>query len=123
MERKELLCVVQAGTRLQALEEFSTRLCTSDTQLHLVLQLLAENLARMPDYYLPYACQCIVVSTIQFVSVTAFDRKTHSMALHKEATLFPEYRRTRSGIGEAFAFFIWDRKRFPDITAFVQAVP
>lgn len=108
---------------IQALEEFATRLCAGMPQLHPVLTALNEILARMPDYYLPYASQSILISTFQFINACAFERTTADMVLHQDAVLFPEYKRARSGIGEAYAFFVWDKFRFPDITAYVQVVP
>ncbi|KAF7798244.1 hypothetical protein EIP86_009461, partial [Pleurotus ostreatoroseus] len=106
-----------------ALEEFSTRLCAGMPQLHPVLTALNDILSRMPDYYLPYASQSILISTFQFINACAFERTTSSMTLHQDAAMFPEYKRVRSGIGEAYAFFAWDKFRFPDITAYVQVVP
>lgn len=118
-----LMLADDLGVTTQALEEFSTRLCAGMPQLHPVLTALNEILSRMPDYYLPYASQSILISTFQFINACAFERTTENMALHQDAVLFPEYKRARSGIGEAYAFFVWDKFRFPDITAYVQVVP
>ncbi|KAJ3555393.1 hypothetical protein NM688_g2601 [Phlebia brevispora] len=103
--------------------QFATRLCTGKPQLHPLLDRLAEILGGMSDNYLPYVAEAIIVSTIRFVNSTVFDEETKSMALHDQAELFPEYRRTSNGIGEAYAFFVWDKARFPDVCSFVQAVP
>ncbi|KAJ3555390.1 hypothetical protein NM688_g2602 [Phlebia brevispora] len=116
-------CVDDFIPDTRALEEFATRLCAGKPQLDPLLGGLAEVLACMPDFYLPYAAQAIVISTIQFVNSTAFDKNTRSMTLHDHAILFPEYRRIANGIGEAFTVFAWDKHAFPDISSFVQVVP
>ncbi|KAF7790953.1 hypothetical protein EIP86_001912 [Pleurotus ostreatoroseus] len=106
-----------------ALDEFSSRLCAGMPQLHPVLTALNENLSRMSDYYPPYTSQSILISTFQFINACAFERTTSSMALHPDAVMFPGYKRIRSGVGEAYIFFAWDKFRFPDITVYVQIVP
>lgn len=117
-----LLHIDDIDIGIEPLDEFSARLCTASPQLHPALERLAEVLGRMPQYYLPYATQSIIISTIQFLSATALE-KTLLTPLRTEAVLFPEYKRVRSGIGEAYALFIWDKIRFPDISVYVQAIP
>ncbi|KAJ3537796.1 hypothetical protein NM688_g6623 [Phlebia brevispora] len=106
-----------------AAEEFATRLCAGKPQLDPLLDCLAEVLEHMVDCYLPYAAQAIIVSTIQALNFTAFDKDTESMVLHGSAISFPQYRRMANGAGEAYAFFAWDKFTFPDVRSFVQAVP
>ncbi|EMD33752.1 hypothetical protein CERSUDRAFT_117848 [Gelatoporia subvermispora B] len=45
------------------------------------------------------------------------------MALSIQSLAFVEYRRIKTGVGEAYAGYIWDINRFPDEKAFVQAMP
>ncbi|PSS05543.1 hypothetical protein PHLCEN_2v3745 [Hermanssonia centrifuga] len=119
-----LTCLIDdfdVGT--QALEEFGTRLCSGHSQLHPILDCMAKLLGRMPTYFLPYASQSIVISTIQFINATAFDKKTASMSLSDSASSFVEYKRERSGLGEAYGFFAWDKFTFPDISTYVQVIP
>ena len=111
------------NTGIPALEEFSLRLCTGRKQLHPVLDCMAMILGRMPDYYLPYASQSIVISTIQFINATAFDKNTEGMPLVAGSRAFPDYKRDRSGIGEAFGFFAFDKGTFPDLSSHVQVIP
>lgn len=106
----------------EAMEEFSSRLCTGQEQLHPVLDRMAMILGRMPQYYSPYAAQSIVVSTIQFINATAFDKNTETMTPCEGAQSFVDYKRLRSGIGEAYGFFAFDKFTFPDISTHVQVI-
>lgn len=106
---------------IELLNEFSARLCTASPQPHPVLDRLAEVLGRMSQYYPPYSSQSIIISTIQFLSATALEKTVPSP--RAEAVAFTEYKRARSGIGEAYAHFMWDKTRFPTVSAYVQAIP
>ena len=107
----------------EALEEFSLRLCTGKPQLHPVLDRMAALLARMSQLYLPYSAQSIVVSTVQYINITAYEKRTEDMAYYDGSDEFADYKRHRSGIGEAYGFFPFDMQTLPDLQSFVQVIP
>ncbi|THG93778.1 hypothetical protein EW026_g7552 [Hermanssonia centrifuga] len=117
------LCVDDFIVDMHALQEFSTRLNSGLPQLHPVLEYVVDILHRMPEFYLPYACKAIVISTIEFINMTLFEKEIEDMEVCGDALRWVEYKRLRNGIGEAYAFFVWDKFSFPDITTHIQANP
>ena len=71
---------------------FIVRLCTGRRQLHPVLDCMAMVLGRMPQYFLPYAAQSIVISMIQFINATAFELVAEEMPLKEGITSFASYK-------------------------------
>ncbi|PSR80104.1 hypothetical protein PHLCEN_2v6805 [Hermanssonia centrifuga] len=117
------LCVDDFLVDMHALQEFSTRLNSGLPQLHPVLEYVVDILHRMSEFYLPYACKAIVISTIEFINMTLFEKEIEDMEICGDALRWVEYKRLRNGIGEAYAFFVWDKFSFPDITTHIQANP
>lgn len=58
-----------------AVEQFVPRFISGSPQLVHVLDLLAENLRGMPNYYPPYAANGIVSATFDFISAVLFERQ------------------------------------------------
>ena len=108
---------------IEALEEFSVRLCMGKPQLHPVLDRMVDILGRMPDYYLPYATQAIVTSTIQYINITAYEKRTEHTLQSADSDVFADYKRHRSGIGEGYGLFPFDKQTFPKLEDFVQVIP
>jgi len=101
-------------------ERFCTGLAQKDNNM---LGELARIIAAMHKYYPRYAAASISTATLQFVNVSILENTFQDVCLHAESRPFVEYRRARSSIGESYAHFIWEKSRFPDINAYVQAIP
>lgn len=102
---------------------FHQRFYSGSTQFDIPLERFAELLREMPDHFSWFATQGIVTSSLDFVSATLFESESASLVLRGDALPFVDYRRRKSGIGEAFAYFVWEKERFPDVKAYVQAIP
>ncbi len=103
-----------------ALEQFVERLHAGSGQLHPVLDLLAQKLRRMPDYYPPYTATAIFAGTIQFINATLFDKLS---PLRPVSLPFIRYKRARNSLGEVYGLFAWDKANFPDVSVHIQILP
>ncbi|KAH9949258.1 hypothetical protein B0H21DRAFT_820260 [Amylocystis lapponica] len=84
---------------------------------------LVKLLRGMWEHYPRYSASAISSSALQFVNMTLLENETKSAVLSGSARLFLEHRRTLSATAEAYGCFIWEKTRFPDVTAYMQAIP
>lgn len=123
-------CVDDLDIPIDALQQFASRLNNGAPQVHPVLELLVQNLKRMPDFYPNFSATAILAGTIQFVNATLFDKLCQAgpmgssgMSLRSGALPYVRYKRARNSLGEVFALFAWDKHHFPDVTTHIQALP
>lgn len=104
---------------------FQERFQKGEPQPSALLQRFAENLQEMSIHFEPLVANFIVLSSLQFVAATLLERRSelHSLQHCKEAKRWPDYVRDRSGVPEAFAYFIFPRDECPDIGAYMQGIP
>lgn len=113
----------EAGT--DDLAGFQTRFYKGEAQPSALLERFAENLRDMSAYFEPLVTNFIVLSSLQFVNATLLERRGEFLGLQhcSEASGWPDYIRDRSGVPEAFAYFIFPRAQCPDIGAYMQGIP
>ncbi|XP_014551426.1 hypothetical protein COCVIDRAFT_20312 [Bipolaris victoriae FI3] len=104
---------------------FQERFQKGEPQPSALLQRFAENLQEMSIHFEPLVANFIVLSSLQFVAATLLERRSelHSLQHCEEAKRWPDYVRDRSGVPEAFAYFIFPRDECPDIGAYMQGIP
>ncbi|EKM53584.1 uncharacterized protein PHACADRAFT_211257 [Phanerochaete carnosa HHB-10118-sp] len=117
------VCVDDFDTSVDAIAEFAEGFYAGREQLHPLLDLLADNIRRMHEFFHPYGTTVIVTGTVQFVACTLVDRETKAMNLHPSARGYPLYKRFRNGLGEGYSHCIWDKIHFPDVSSYIQAMP
>lgn len=117
------LCVDDLEVDSAALSEFVQRLQTGEQQQHPVLDLLAEKVRRMSDFFHPYAATAILIGTVHFINCTLFEKQTDDIQLHPTALPYVLYKRARNSLGEVYSSFVWDKFNFPDISAHIQVTP
>ncbi|EMD36581.1 hypothetical protein CERSUDRAFT_95867 [Gelatoporia subvermispora B] len=104
--------------------DFHARFCASaacaDEDM---LGQLARCVGKMPEYYPRYGAASIAAAALQFVNVSILENESHDVRLHTHGRSFVEYRRVRSSIAEAYAHFVWEKSRFPDVNVYIQAIP
>ncbi|GJE84887.1 terpene cyclase [Phanerochaete sordida] len=108
---------------LENIAEFVERFHDGRPQLHPLLDLLAGELRRTPEYVHSYGAAGVVTSTVQFISSEVMERDAGTQPVSEVAQEFLVYRRLRNGIAEAYAFPIWEKTQFPSPSAHIQAVP
>ncbi|KAI0964528.1 terpene cyclase [Taiwanofungus camphoratus] len=107
-----------------ASSEFHQRVCTGAAQRgEDMLGKFMRVLSGMWEHYAPFAANSIFASALRFVNVSILENESGDMKLHSEALPFIEYRRSMSATAEAYACFIWDKEKFPDVQLYMQAIP
>lgn len=106
-----------------ATDEFIPRLLRGSSQLHPAIDHVVDNLRHMSDYFPRRAAQAISTSALNFINRTIFDTEQADHVLSQDAIRYVEWTRIKDGIGEAYAYFIWDKFKFPDTTSYIQAIP
>ncbi|KAI0724978.1 hypothetical protein C8Q72DRAFT_877650 [Fomitopsis betulina] len=86
---------------------------------------LLEVLLKKWDFYPDFSSTSIFTSVSQFVNGCLLEQISgdSQLAGSSDAMPFIAYRLNKSGLAEAFAYFIWDKKRFPHVEAYMQAIP
>ncbi|KAH8748092.1 squalene synthase [Diaporthe sp. PMI_573] len=109
----------------QDLAGFQARFLKREPQPSALLARFAESLQGMSTHFEPLVANFIVLSSLQFVNVTLLERRGEYLGLQhcKEASRWPDYIRDKSGISEAYAYFIFPRDHCPDIGAYMQGIP
>lgn len=104
---------------------FQTRFYNGEPQPSALLARFAEVLQDMSKHFEPLVANFIVLSTLQFVNATLLERRGEFLGLQhcKEASGWPDYIRDRSGVPEAYAYFIFPKVQCPDIGAYMQGIP
>ncbi|KAK2773008.1 hypothetical protein CKAH01_13672 [Colletotrichum kahawae] len=104
---------------------FQERFHKGETQPSALLTRFAEVLYDMSKYYEPLVANFIVCSTLQFVNATLLERRGefHGLKHCKEASGWPDYVRDRSGVPEAYAYFIFPKEQCPNIGQYMQGIP
>jgi len=107
------------------LASFQTRFQRGEAQPSALLARFAESLQDMSTHFEPLVANFIVLSSLQFVNATLLERRGefHGLKHCREASGWPDYVRDRSGVPEAFAYFIFPREECPDIGAYMQGIP
>ncbi|KAI8270627.1 hypothetical protein K4K58_008452 [Colletotrichum sp. SAR11_239] len=104
---------------------FQERFHKGEPQPSALLSRFAEVLHDMSKYYEPLVANFIVCSTLQFVNATLLERhgEFHGLKHCKEASGWPDYVRDRSGVPEAYAYFIFPKEQCPNIGQYMQGIP
>jgi len=107
----------------EVLREFVPRFFDGRTQLHPILSRLAAVLAILRRQYSTFSGNAIVISTMEFFNAEMFLRDEGGCQLsEREAPEYVDYMRGKTGIGEAYAAFIWPRALFPETKTYIQAM-
>lgn len=109
-----------------AVRDFHRRLCLGSAQDDSgVVGRLMQILSGMWDFYPDFSATSIFTSVSQFVNGCFLEQLSGEAKLAGSSNALPfiAYRRNMSGLAEAFGYFIWERNRFPDVEAYMQAIP
>lgn len=106
------------------IRQFPARLFDGSPQLHPVLVHLVDNLASMRQLFPVYSATVITADTIAFVNAEMQVRDDGEVDIRRDvSTEYVDYIRLKTGLGEAYAAFIWPRSMFPEIKRYIQTLP
>lgn len=107
-----------------ATREFHQRMCTGVIQDEAgMLGAFTKILESMWDHYSGFSANTIYASALRFVNASIIENETDVTTLRSHALPFVEYKRSMTATTEAYACFIWDKARFPDVKVYMQAIP
>lgn len=104
---------------------FQTNFQKGEPQPSALLERFAEALQAMSTHFESLVANFIVLSSLQFVNAILLERRGefHTLQHSEDASGWPDYVRNRSGVPEAYAYFIVPREQCPDIGAYMQGIP
>ncbi|TCD67996.1 terpene cyclase [Steccherinum ochraceum] len=103
---------------------FPTRLFDGSPQLHPVLVHFVDNLASMRHLFPIYSATAITADTIAFINAEMEIRDGGEVDIRRDISAgYVDYIRLKTGLGEAFAAFIWPRSVYPDTKRYIQTFP
>jgi hypothetical protein len=106
-----------------ALATFQHRYLTRQPQLDPFFDHFTAQFRNVWEHYHPIGANVAVSALIDFASACYLEVMTEGMKINPVAAHYPDYLRLKSGVADFYAFGIWPAAQFPDITAYVQAVP
>ena len=102
---------------------FKERFLRRQPQLDPVLDAAAEVFMRIYQYYDAHAANCIIASALEFLTFSSVEVRIQELPLIREAHRFPWFLRERTGIGAAYAFFMFPKRLGIDIMEYIQVMP
>ena len=102
---------------------FQQRYLASERQLDPVLDRFAIHLRDMWKHYPVGSANAIVSSAFDFVNGCYLERITEGMKINPNASRYPYFLRSKTGVAQAYAFMIFPSAQHPDITSYIQAAP
>ena len=102
---------------------FQQRYLASEKQLDPVMDRFAIHLRDMWKWYSAFSANAIVSSAFEFVNGCYLKRLTEGMSINPNASQYPYFLRSKSGVAHALAFFIFPSAQYPNITSYIQAAP
>jgi hypothetical protein len=102
---------------------FQQRYLASEKQLDPVLDQFAVHLRDMWKHYSAFSANAIVSSAFEFVNGCYLERLTEGMAINPNASRYPYFLRSKTGVAHAYAFLIFPSAQHPDVTSYIQAEP
>ena len=88
-----------------------------------ILVWLAECLSVTHEYFSPYAAAAIVSATIGGLNSMALDTSISRCPMALWSRSFVDYRRLQSGFPDAYAMFVFEKRRFPEVYGYVHILP
>ena len=105
------------------LSAFQQRYLASEEQVDPVMDQFALHLRDMWNHYPAFAANAIVSSAFEFVNGCYLERLTEGMTINPNASRYPYFLRSKTGVAQAYAFMIFPSAQHPDVTSYIQAAP
>ncbi|TCD67997.1 terpene cyclase [Steccherinum ochraceum] len=108
----------------EMIRQFPSRLLEGSPQLHPVLVHLVDNLASMRHLFPIYSATTITADTIVFMNAEVQIRDGGEVDIRRDVSVgYVDYIRMKTGLGEAYAAFIWPQLLFPETKRYIQTLP
>ncbi|KAI1391742.1 terpenoid synthase [Hypoxylon trugodes] len=114
-----------ASHQLADYERFHERFAAGEHQPTCVLENWAELLRSTFKYWEPIIANFIIASSLDFLNACILESRSEFLSLipTKGSRNFPWYIRSKTGVGDAYAYFTFPKGLFPDFSSYVEVVP
>ncbi|KAI0315087.1 isoprenoid synthase domain-containing protein [Amylostereum chailletii] len=112
-----------SNQRFEACQTFVPRFLARQPQLDPVLERLATLLPGFSEYYDPFPASAMSMAALEFVSACCIENRVNEMTVSSSATHWPWDIRKMTGVAPLFSYVVFPRENFPDVSAYVQAIP
>jgi Trichodiene synthase (TRI5) len=121
-------CVILIEDRtreiVEDLKNFGTRLFLSQPQPNRLLRCWVDSIIEIGNFCGPIGRHSIMKGSLEFVNACILEYEYHDrLEFPTTAPVFPEYLRGLSGIGEAYAFFIFPQAKYPEDSYLARYLP
>ena len=106
-----------------ALATFQHHYITHQPQVDPLFDRFTAHINKLWEYYHPIGANAAVSGLVDFASACYLEIMTEGMKVNPGAAHYPDYIRGKTGIADFYTFGLWPVAQFPDIRAYVQAVP
>ncbi|KAI0315089.1 isoprenoid synthase domain-containing protein [Amylostereum chailletii] len=121
------LCLIHVDNATHAMfdacEAFVPRLLARQPQLDPVLEHLAALLPRLSEFYHPFVTSAMSTSALHYVSACCIEDRASEVPVSASSVAWPWDFRKMTGIAPLFGHAIFPLATFPDVTAYLQAMP
>ena len=105
------------------LATFQKHYSTGQPQVDPFFDYFIAHTNKVWDYYHPLVASPAVSCVIEFASICHLEDMTEGMKINSTSARYADYLRRKSGMSDFYSFGLWPAAQFPDIKAFMQAVP
>jgi Trichodiene synthase (TRI5) len=121
-------CVVTIEDRtreiIEDLKNFGTRVFHSQPQPNRLLQCWVDSITEIGKLWGPVGRDSIMKASLEFVDACILEYAYHDrIKFSTSAPSFPNYLRRKSGVGEAYAFFIFPQAKYPEDSCLALYLP
>ncbi|PCH34391.1 terpenoid synthase [Wolfiporia cocos MD-104 SS10] len=107
-----------------ACREFHQAICFGTVQKESGLfNKFNKILQSMWGHYPTFTANTIYASALRFVNAAILEKESAGTALSSDSLPYVEYKRSMTATTEAYACFIWEKSKFPDVKVYMQAIP
>ena len=116
------------GQNNQMVEEalhFQQRFFRGETQPNKLLDGIAQMIREADDHFDPVMAAMLQISVMKFLTSNLLERTDgfQNMRVTRSGEKFPDFYRDMSGMNVAYAVFCYPSAIYPDVGAFLEAMP
>lgn len=104
---------------------FHQRFFRGESQPNSLLEGLADLIREAHDYFDPVLANLLQISVLKFLTSNLLERQDgfQNMTVSQAGKRFPDFYRDLSGMNVAYAVFCYPKALYPDVAAFLEAIP
>jgi hypothetical protein len=104
---------------------FHQRLFRGECQPNVLLEAIATLLKEANSHFDPVLANMLQISVLKFLTSNLLERHRgfQDMKMTRAGGKFPGFYRDMSGMSIAYALFCYPKEQYPDIGAFLEALP